>query len=424
MQTFEEHLNAAIQAARTPPRALSPGECQTPTSFPCHLCHARELLYEDEIRLKNEALQKFWQTHGLGQTIQPLVPSPMGRAYRTVTKRKAFLSDHGLQLALITPTEHGRRPLNVVKCAIEPAEHNELYKFIRELLDRPRTSSLAEELSYVVIKGNYKEQTIIFNVRELSGKIVRIANTVSKFITEQFKTVIGIFLFEGNADDTYYLSSLQANPRQQLKKIFGKNELFLRVGKRGFLYSPLSFSQVNQSLVEQLVAQAGNILRPDKSLQLFDLYCGYGLFALSLAEQTRSVVGAEIARISIDDAMANAERQRVTNTRFMCTNLDAESIPSVLKTMRPGDLVLLDPPRKGTAEGVIEEIAARKPVRVVHLFCEVDLMPSELKRWKKGGYAIQRAIPFDMFSGTNEVEMVVLLEPEQQAHASQRKHWP
>ncbi len=334
----------------------------------------------------------------------------MGRAYRTVTKRKAFLSERGLQLALIAPTEHGRKPVNVVHCAIEPAEHNELYKFIRNLLDRPQTSALAKELSYVVIKGNYKEHTVILNVREISGKIVRIANTVSKFITGQFKTVIGVFLFEGNADDTYYLSSLQANPRQQLKKIFGKSDLFVRVGGKGFLYSPLSFSQVNQSLVEQLVTEACNLLRPDKSLQLFDLYCGYGLFALNLAKEVKSVVGAEIARTSIDDAMANAERQRVANTRFMCTNLDAESILSVLKTMRPGDLVLLDPPRKGTAQGVIDEIAARKPARIVHLFCEIDLMHAELKRWETCGYTIRKAIPFDMFPGTNEVEIMVLLE--------------
>jgi tRNA/tmRNA/rRNA uracil-C5-methylase (TrmA/RlmC/RlmD family) len=79
--------------------------------------------------------------------------------------------------------------------------------------------------------------------------------------------------------------------------------------------------------------------------------------------------------------------------------------------VRTRDAILLDPPRGGTAPGVIECAAARRPGRVVHMFCNVDIMPAEIARWKAAGYMPVRGVPFDMFPGTDETEVMVLFEP-------------
>ncbi len=79
--------------------------------------------------------------------------------------------------------------------------------------------------------------------------------------------------------------------------------------------------------------------------------------------------------------------------------------------MKPQDVALLDPPRAGTMAGVIEALAARRPAKVLHIFCNIDIMPAELKRWEKGGYATSRVVPFDMFPGTSSMEIMVLLTP-------------
>ncbi|MBP1679083.1 MAG: tRNA (uracil-5-)-methyltransferase family protein, partial [Bacteroidetes bacterium] len=65
----------------------------------------------------------------------------------------------------------------------------------------------------------------------------------------------------------------------------------------------------------------------------------------------------------------------------------------------------------GTAPGVIEGIAAKKPARVVHIFCNIDGIAGELQRWAARGYAAQRAIPYDLFPGTASVEIMILLTP-------------
>jgi tRNA/tmRNA/rRNA uracil-C5-methylase (TrmA/RlmC/RlmD family) len=76
--------------------------------------------------------------------------------------------------------------------------------------------------------------------------------------------------------------------------------------------------------------------------------------------------------------------------------------------------VILDPPRRGTSKGVIEAVAARTPSRVLHVFCNPDVLATELQRWFVCGYDILRVVPFDLFPGTDEIETMVLLGPRSQ----------
>ncbi len=410
MLSFEAHLRAAIASARVPSRVLRAGECQTSQGRICHLCNAAQLDYADEVRIKNQALSSFWKEGRLKPLCEPLLPSPNGRAYRTVTKRKVFQNNRGIQLALISATERGRMPVHVGECAIEPAGHNRIYKQIEQVLNTPRLSKLAKVLSYVIVKGDDNEQIVILNVEELPDA-PKLVNSLSKSITGRVPSVSGVFLFEGEPDDLYYLGAKQGGPEQALRKIHGKSGLHLDLGEKRFSYSPLSFTQVNHSAVRHLVDTVRAMLKPESSLQFFDLYCGYGLFSLSLAANVQRVIGVDGSRSSINDAIENARRMRISNARFHCINLTAGTTRNVLRTMKAGDLVLLDPPRGGTAHGVIEEIPARSPSRVVHLFCSIDGLPDELSRWEKSGFTLKRAVPVDMFPGTFEVEVVVLLEP-------------
>jgi tRNA/tmRNA/rRNA uracil-C5-methylase (TrmA/RlmC/RlmD family) len=43
----------------------------------------------------------------------------------------------------------------------------------------------------------------------------------------------------------------------------------------------------------------------------------------------------------------------------------------------------------------------------VHLFCNIERMPEELKQWEQEGYRVETAVPIDMFPGTAALEVVV-----------------
>lgn len=412
MPTFKRILAEVIRSRAIPPRQLQPGECQSPSGQRCGLCYAVALDYESEIAAKQQALQQFWHSLRIPSTFEPLIASPLGRNYRTTTKRRAFFSRDSVRLGLINPDDEGRlHPLPVEQCAIEPVRHCAIFNRIQETIAKPYARKLVQRLNYVVIKGNYHEETIILNINDLSPEVVRAANTLSKSLTRSFSTIIGMFLYEDVSRPQYYLGSRPRAGRLPFRKLFGKATVFHRVAGRSFLFSPLSFSQVNQSILDQTIDTARTLLKPSKEQRLFDLYCGYGLFALCLAGECKAVVGAEVSAASVASAVANARRQNVANARFMLTDINEQTIERIMHTTRPDDLVLLDPPRNGTADGVIEHIAARRPARVVHIFCEIDLLPKELKRWKESGYRPTRAVPLDMFPGTAAVETMVALEP-------------
>jgi 23S rRNA (uracil1939-C5)-methyltransferase len=197
--------------------------------------------------------------------------------------------------------------------------------------------------------------------------------------------------------------------------VFGKNRLFLRVGEETFLYPPMVFSQVNESLLDLFVAGARTLLSPAGSETLYDLYCGYGLFGLSLAPLVRGVIGVESSPLAVAAATANARRRRISSARFLCRSLSAETAAGVTARSPAQTLMLLDPPRGGTAPGVLEALAERLPRHVVHVFCNMEILPRELERWQKAGYRPVRAVPFDMFPGTPELEMMVLLAPRKTA---------
>lgn len=412
IESYKEIVASAIAAAHIPPRVLDVGECQSPTGRRCSLCYAVHLSYADEARLKEEALQRAWKHWRFPADLARLVRSPLGREYRTTTKRRVFPYRDTVRLGLIAPSEEGElRPFPVVRCAIEPREHCAIFNHVQESIVKPYAKRLARATSYVVIKGTSAEQTIIFNVKDITTELVRSANTLSKSLTRAFPSIIGIFLYEDTSSPQYYLGGRRERRHTSFRKLYGKSEVYHRVLGRSFLYSPLSFSQVNHSILERVIRETEALLQPTKDARLYDLYCGYGLFALCHAARVREVVGAESSPASIASALANARRQRVKNARFLLSNINQDTIGSIMAAAQPGDFVMLDPPRKGTAEGVIEYIAATRPARVLHMFCAVDLMPKELKRWERARYSVVRAVPFDMFPGTPEVEVLVLLEP-------------
>ena len=377
----------------------------------CKICAAVELVYASEVALKNSALQEFWKHNDLHVPLQPLVPSARGRAYRTVSKRKAFPSRGTVRLGLIEPSESGAsRPFEAVRCAIEPAEHGAIYKKVQSDIEKPYAQPLAEEIRYVIVKGSYREFTVILTVCQLSAALAKAANTLSKSLTSECENILGVFLYEDDSNRRYYLGTKDIRSRLAFKKIFGKGTIYQHIMGKSFLYSPLSFSQVNQSIIESIITTAGEMLTLTATMKLFDLYCGYGLFSLCLADRVNAVVGVELSPQSVEAAIANAKRQKASHVRFLRSDITADSINNLMKHSRPEDAVLLDPPRHGTAPGVVECIASKRPSKVLHIFCNIDLIPGETARWLSNGYRLTKAIPFDMFPGTPDVEMLLLFE--------------
>lgn len=402
--------------APLPQRNLAPGECQTAHGKKCALCYAGRIDYAAELQQKQKAVTEFLNRVKFGVPVRPLIASPAGRRYRTVSKRKAFLVNRQFSLGLIGVEEDTLKsfPLTVERCMIEPNIHADVYRTTQEYLQKKENLSLAEEFNYVIVKGNDAEAAVIFNMNHFSSANRKEINRLSKHLTHKVKNIAGVFVFTDEERSRYYL---RGNPRKDdrvnpkpLTKIFGKEKLFHKVGNTKFLHSPLSFTQTNHAILEPFTTAAKNFLALTRNDTLVDLYCGYGLFTLHLASDVRKSVGIEMSRTSIHDAVDNARINKIPNATFITADITAAALRKHMKPETSNLKVLLDPPRSGTADGVIELIADRKPEKVLHIFCNAGIIEKELKRWTNSGYSPAAVQPFDMFPGTSDIEVIVLLQ--------------
>jgi tRNA/tmRNA/rRNA uracil-C5-methylase (TrmA/RlmC/RlmD family) len=405
---FEKHLSGTGPAGAAVPE----GACITSSSRICRLCHASSVDYPAEADARDRALRDFWKPLFPGTPIAPLVRSPLGRGYRTVSKRKAFPVKGETRLGLIDAGgEEGHRPLDVAACRVEPPSHAAVYTRMRNSILSSPVRPLLPVLRYVIVKGNYSELVVILSVTRIDTGVVSAANSVSRSLTKSCPDVRGVMLYEDRSDGRYYMGTRSPGGRGNVRKIYGDTSVYQKFAGKGFLFPPLAFSQVNASLVDGLIAEAGRMLGLSRESDLYDLYCGYGLFTLTIGAPARRAAGFERTPEAIEAAEANARRLGSPNARFIRSDITGETLLRLLSRMRPTDALLLDPPRGGTAQGVIEIAAARRPGRVVHMFCNIDVVEGEIFRWRKAGYVPVRAVPFDMFPGTDETEIMVLFTP-------------
>lgn len=382
--------------------------CQTYHREQCTICPAIDLKYKDEISVKEKSFLEFWKKNNLSGSPEKIVFSPLGRAYRTVSKRRVFRGKGGqVLLGLTDISESGWvKPVDVKVCPIEPASHASIYNYVQQFIVSRDGRALADVLSHVIIKGSYDEYWIIFNLSDLQQPANSGLNRLSKNLSKEFKIIAGLF-YTIEEQSKYYLSDkAQAN----FKKLFGKDEIFQKACERSFLYSPLAFSQTNSSIIDLMIAKVSELMQFNKEELLYDLYCGYGLFGLCAAKEVKAVTGIEISVSAIRSAVQNSKRNKIDNIRFVAENVTASSLKKIFPRESKQELVILDPPRNGTNVGVIEFLAERRIQKALHLFCEVDLIPQELKRWTKNGYHIKRVVPLDMFPATENIETMVLLE--------------
>lgn len=173
--------------------------------------------------------------------------------------------------------------------------------------------------------------------------------------------------------------------------------------------SPLSFYQVNRDMAQRLYEKAYELAEP-KGKILLDLYCGAGAIGLSMAKDAKEVIGVEIIPQAVLDAEFNASQNGIENARFICADAADAAKQLHNEGIKP-DVVILDPPRKGCSQEVINTVAhGFAPERVVYISCDPATLARDCARFAALGYKTLSATPADLFPRTAHVETVALLQ--------------
>ena len=186
-----------------------------------------------------------------------------------------------------------------------------------------------------------------------------------------------------------------------------------QLGDARYLASAPSFFQVNTAQAEKLVACVieglGGRMGEDgpeglDDLLIADLYAGGGTFSVPLAQAGAEVLAVEAAGSSVRDLRRNADMNRV----------DVEVIGGDAARELPElgglDALVVDPPRAGLADGVVESIAAAAPERVAYVSCNPATWARDVARFEDQGYRLASVQPVDMFPQTYHVEVASVFE--------------
>ncbi len=363
--------------------------------------------YADELALKRDAFAAFWQDQRLPGRPEAVVAAPAPRGYRTTSKRRAALGPAGLALSFpgAEPRKRGLAP-----SALDLPEHAAVFAFLAERLARPPARALATALNWVIVRGDAGGLALILNVREFDARVVRAGKLLAEALQQAALGVRAGFLYLDPSGSDYYLEAKRPAGALSFKRLFGPDWLQVEVGGVRLRFPPTVFSQVNGAMLDVMVSGVQSLLAPLAGCDLLDLYCGYGLFSFTAGREAAQVVGVDLDGPAIEAARATAAHLRVAGrVRFLAGRIDGRYLGSQLRPSRGREAVLLDPPRQGTAPDVVPALAARAPLRVVHVCCGTDEVPREVAAWSRVGYSVTRAIPLDLFAGTTGLETLLLL---------------
>ncbi len=377
-------------------------------AFPqCGGCDFRHISYEAECKAKCLRVADAMKRIG-GVDIAPeeYICAPSPDRYRNKAQLPYAMTKNGAVFGFYAERSHRVVPCS--DCLLQPEHFSRIAsaaaKFFEESGNEPydeltgkgrvrhlfmRTSqSTGETVVCVVVNGNglKNEPEFVEAVRSAYDKVSGVIININR---ENTNVILG----------------------SKSRTAWGSDTITDRLCGMDFAISVKSFFQVNRVQAEQLYLKAAQYAELTGSETLLDLYCGTGTIGLSMANNVRQLIGVEIIPEAIENADKNAQRNGISNARFICADA-AKAAEQLRKEGIKPDVIILDPPRKGCAEELIGTVSHMSPDRIVYISCDPATLARDIKRFSEYGYEVKRLAAADLFPRTRHVESVCLLTRE------------
>ncbi len=302
--------------------------------------------------------------------------------------------------------EGTHRVIPVEKCLIHNQKADAIIATIRGMLKSFKILTYDEDTGYgllrhVMIRTGYHSGEIMV-VLVLASPILPSKNNFVKALRREHPEITTVVV---NVNDKK--TSMVLGDKEQV--IYGKGFIEDTLCGKTFRISPKSFYQVNPQQTEILYNKAIELAALDGTETVADAYCGTGTIGLIASGHAKKVIGVELNKDAVRDAVTNAKRNNAANIEFY--NNDAGVFLSQMASVgEKVDVILMDPPRTGSTTQFLDAVAVMKPGKVVYISCNPVTLERDLEYLTKKGYKAQVAVPVDMFPWTGHVESIVLLQ--------------
>lgn len=367
----------------------------------CGGCQWLNFNYNAQLNSKTEIVKEQLKRIGNIETeVNPIISG--GEQFEYRTKMEFALQKDSNNYILGLKERNSNNAININHCPISPNVfdkiRNSVFDVIKKLeIPVYNKNNKTDGLKHVVIRKSFstgKTMLILVTNKETFPKEKEFKEELSSKI--DIDSVIHVI----NSSDAVTL-------RGPYKTWKGKGVLEEEFDGFTFQISPTSFFQNNYYTTQKMLHFLRDYMKTKnlKEKTLLDLYCGVGLFSNYLAPFFKTSTGVEIAKQSIKAATSNSNLNDLKNTLFYAQ----DAAEYLRKTEKKYDYILVDPPRAGLDQEVLEKIAEKVKEEIIYISCDPATLARDLKIFTEKGFKVNTVQPFDMFPNTYHVETIVAL---------------
>ena len=375
-----------------------------PYAKKCGGCSLQNLPYEEQLHLKQAKLIKLLGRFG---RVEEIIGMDDPTHYRGKVQA-AFKSKSGKVISGVYQSS-SRRIVEVEDCMLEDACAAPILATIRKLCGSMKIRP------YDIESGQGFLRHVLIRRGFVSGEIMVVLVTAKSefrsersFVNELIRRHPEITTVVRNINPTD--TALFLGSENQV--LHGEGFITDRLCGLDFRISPRSFYQVNPVQTEVLYGKAREFAALTGSETVIDAYCGTGTIGLTMAAAAKEIVGVEVNRDAVADAVDNAKRNGITNATFHAADV-GEFMEAMAAKGQTADVVVTDPPRAGCSGRFLHSLLKLAPRRVVYVSCNPETLARDLFTLTKGGYRVRRIQPVDMFPFTGHMECVVRLDKKE-----------
>ena len=390
-----------VEILRPSPHRRTP-DC--PYAADCGGCVFWHMDYEEELRAKAQRVaDALTRIGGLDFSQVPITPGPSVTGYRNKAQYPVALVRGKAQAGFFRQRTHEVIP--VERCLIQGAEADQARETVIRWMRENHVPAYDEKTGKGLLRHIY------VRTARATGQVL-VCLVINGDGIPQEKQLVHNLLTDVKNLTTVCLS-IHKKPGNavlgdKFVTIHGPGYIEDVLCGLRFRLSPRSFYQVNRDQAERLYETAIDLAGLTGRETVLDLYCGTGTITLALAKKAKRVIGVEIIPAAIRDARENAARNAVENAEFFCADASQAAQQFAQTGIRP-DVIVVDPPRKGLDETVVDAMAQMSPEKIVYVSCDPATLARDLKRLEAHGYRTQTAQALDMFPRCAHVETVVLM---------------
>lgn len=391
-------------------------EAVCPIYYECGGCQLQHMQYEQQLVWKRQhvidCLTRIGKLNVIGENSDSegiVLPATLGmdNPWRYRNKAAVPIGKDGDSSRLIGGfyAKGSHQIIDMDDCLIQKDKNDEVIKKVKEIARELRIEPYNEVAHTGVLRH------VMVRVGVVTGEVmvVLITNTSRlprqpEWIEHIRKQIPEVKSIVHNINDKV----TNAIFGEVTKVIWGSEVIYDELDGIRFAISARSFYQVNPEQTVTLYNKALEYANLTGKERVIDAYCGIGTISLFMARNAAHVYGVEIVPEAIEDAKRNAELNGLLNTTFEAGPAEVV-IPRWKKEGLEADVIMVDPPRKGCDEALLETILAIQPERVVYVSCNPSTLARDLRVLEDGGYKTVEVTPVDMFPHSAHVESVAWL---------------